>query len=178
MGMKNKITGILLAAAALTLSSNAFAGQTYVDKSGYAVSGYDVVAFFDMDQATIGEAQPAPVAGIEYIFAEYNGAKYAFSTMENRARFMKNPAKFAPQFDGHCSYAVTRNIKQPGNPAYWRIVDGKLYFTKKASSYAMWQQSFFYYITAADDTWADTEYYLASKEAVPGLAPNLAPNEG
>ena len=54
-------------AIALTLLAGsafpALAGDQYVDSSGYAVSGYDVVAYFDLDQNPIGSAQPAAVRG-------------------------------------------------------------------------------------------------------------------
>ena len=54
---------LLSTVAALTMATSAFAGEQYVDPTGYAVSGYDVVAYFDLDQVPVGQAQPAAVAG-------------------------------------------------------------------------------------------------------------------
>lgn len=41
----------------------AFAGEQYVDGSGYAVSGFDVVAYFNKSEAAAGNAPPAPTPG-------------------------------------------------------------------------------------------------------------------
>lgn len=38
----------------------AFAGPQYVDQTGFAVSGHDVVAYFDLPQAEVGQAHPPP----------------------------------------------------------------------------------------------------------------------
>ena len=39
--------------------------------SGFAVSGYDVVAFFDKAQAPVGQSQPAPTPGKAAITATH-----------------------------------------------------------------------------------------------------------
>lgn len=108
-------------------SSFAFAGDQYVDESGYAVSGYDVVAYHGLEQVDIGQKQAEAIPGLKEITAEYNGAKWAFSTEENKAMFVANPEKFAPQYDGHCAYGISQGGKVPANPNLWRIVDEKLY---------------------------------------------------
>ena len=48
---------IAAAATALTFAGQAFAGDQYVDETGFAVSGYDVVAYFNLPQNPVGEAQ-------------------------------------------------------------------------------------------------------------------------
>ena len=48
---------LALALSALTLGA-AQAGAQYVDESGYAVSGYDPVAFFELKQNPVGQKQP------------------------------------------------------------------------------------------------------------------------
>ena len=114
-------------ATVLTLATTAFAGPQYIDRTGYAASGYDVVAYFDLDQTPVGMDQPAAIPGRADITADYNGATFAFSTEANRDRFLANPAAFAPQYDGHCAYGVAQGSKVPANPNLWRVVDGKLY---------------------------------------------------
>lgn len=108
-------------------SSLAYAGDQYVDESGYAVSGYDVVAYHGLDQVEIGERQLEAIPGQKAITTEYNGAKWAFSTEENKELFVANPEKYAPQFDGHCAYGISQGGKVPANPNLWRIIDDKLY---------------------------------------------------
>ncbi|OZA17659.1 MAG: hypothetical protein B7Y02_02300, partial [Rhodobacterales bacterium 17-64-5] len=118
-------------ALALVLSfgfvGSVLAGEQYVDATGFAVSGYDVVSYFDLPQSPVGEPQQSPLPGVASITAEYNGAVFAFATEENRDRFMADPESFAPQYDGHCAYGVAKGGKVPANPTLWRIIDGKLY---------------------------------------------------
>lgn len=44
-------------------STASFAGDQYVDGIGYAVSGYDVVAYFDLARSTVGTSQPEGIPG-------------------------------------------------------------------------------------------------------------------
>ena len=92
------------------------AGDQYVDGTGFAASGYDVVAYFDLPQSNVGQAQSKAVPGRVNLTADYNGAKFAFSSAANLGRFLANPARYAPQFDGHCAYGVAQGNKVPGNP--------------------------------------------------------------
>lgn len=82
---------VLAAAAVMTLGMPAFAGPQYVDATGYAVSGYDVVAYRSLEQAPVGYEQPAGVPGRADITTEYNGATFAFASEENLAKFLENP---------------------------------------------------------------------------------------
>ena len=41
----------------------ALAGDQYVDKTGFAVSGYDVVSYFDLPQSKVGQPQQSPLPG-------------------------------------------------------------------------------------------------------------------
>lgn len=86
-----KMTTLALAFSAGMIGS-AFAGEQYVDGTGFAASGYDVVSYFDLPQSEIGQAQQSPLEGMTAITADYNGATFAFATEENRARFLADPA--------------------------------------------------------------------------------------
>ena len=56
--MMNRFTITLAAAAAaLSFSTAAFAGEQFVDETGFAVSGYDVVAYFSLPQSAIGQTR-------------------------------------------------------------------------------------------------------------------------
>lgn len=100
--MKRTIAAVVLAGGLAALTSTpGLAGPQYVDGSGYAVSGYDVVAYFDTTQAPPGELQPAPTPGRADITADWNGATWAFASEENRDRFLAGPAAYAPAYDGH-----------------------------------------------------------------------------
>ena len=110
---------IAAAATALSFAGAAFAGDQYVDSTGFAASGYDVVAYFDLPQVEVGQSQAAAVPGNKEITAEYNGATFAFSTEENRDKFAANPEQFAPQYDGHCAYGVSQGGKVPAMIRCW-----------------------------------------------------------
>lgn len=127
---------ILLAFAPFT--GPAIAGEQYVDQTGFAVSGCDPVAYFSLKQSQIGAPQPRAVPGRADITAKYNGATFAFSSTENRDKFLANPAKYVPQFDGHCAYGVAKGGKAPGNPHLWRIIDGKLYLNFNPQVVSFW----------------------------------------
>lgn len=124
----------------LFLSAGAFAGEQYVDGTGFAASGYDVVAYHSLEQAPVGSAQPKAVAGSAAYTAEYNGAKWAFSSAENRDKFVANPAKYAPAYDGHCAFGVAKGGKVPANPHLWRIKDGTLYLNITKAVVGFWEE--------------------------------------
>ena len=85
------------------------AGPQYVDGTGYAASGYDVAAYRSLGQQPVGESQPKAIPGQAAITAEWNGATWAFSTRENRDRFLSEPDYYAPAYDGHCAYGASLN---------------------------------------------------------------------
>ena len=150
-------------------SGPAAAGEQFVDSSGYAVSGYDVVAYRGLAQSEIGQSQPAAVPGKAAITAEYNGAVFAFSSEENRAEFVANPAYYAPQYDGHCAYGVSRGGKVPGNPHLWRIVDDKLYLNITENVAGFWQQDIPGNISLAETNWSGIEPDPASDNPIPNF---------
>jgi len=159
----------LLAASAVALASatSAFAGEQFVDTTGYAVSGYDVVAYFGLTQNPVGQSQPAAVAGKTSITADYNGAKFAFSSEANRDTFLADPAKYAPQYDGHCAYGVAKGGKVPGNPNLWRIVDGKLYLNITKNVVTFWEEDIPGNLTKSENNWASLEPQPATNNKIP-----------
>ena len=145
----------------------AFAGEQYIDGTGFAVSGYDVVAYRNLPQTSVGVAQPQGVPGLASITADYNGATFAFSTLENRDTFLSDPAHFAPQYDGHCAYGVSRGGKVPGNPNLWRIVDDKLYLNITKVVVGFWEEDIPGNISTAEDNWVGIEPSAASTNVIP-----------
>ncbi|MEL6203980.1 MAG: YHS domain-containing (seleno)protein [Pseudomonadota bacterium] len=155
------------AIAAALMSTSAFAGDQFIDNTGFAVSGYDVVAYWGLEQAAVGEAQPEGVPGRADITAEYNGSTWAFSTEENRELFLANPAQYAPQYDGHCAYGVSKGGKVPGNPNLWRIVDDKLYLNITDVVVGFWEEDIPGNIDLAQNNWVDIEPTPASTNPIP-----------
>lgn len=160
-----------LAAALAALTSPAMAGDQYVDATGFAVSGYDVVSYFDLPQAAIGEPQQSPLPGLSTITAEHNGAQFAFATEANRDRFLADPARFAPQYDGHCAYGVAQGGKVPGNPTLWRIVDDRLYLNITRNVVGFWEADIPGNLQTSEVNWVTLEPQAASGMAIPQFTP-------
>lgn len=158
---------IAAAATAISFVGAAFAGDQYVDDTGFAASGYDVVAYFGLAQNPVGTSQPAGVPGDAAITADYNGATFAFSSVENKAAFEADPAKFAPQYDGHCAYGVAKGGKVPGNPNLWRVVDDKLYLNITKNVVGFWEEDIPGNLTLAQDNWTSLEPAAASDRPIP-----------
>lgn len=167
--MKTDILKIL--SVLVILASPALAGEQYVDGTGFAVSGYDVVAYRTLAQGTVGGDQPAPVPGRAGITARWNGATFAFATPENRAAFLADPERYAPQFDGHCAYGVAKGGKVPGNPALWRIVDDRLYLNITRTVARFWEEDIPGNISRAEGNWPAIETVQASDSAIPDFTP-------
>ncbi|MEQ8964353.1 MAG: YHS domain-containing (seleno)protein [Azospirillaceae bacterium] len=169
------LAGLLLAGTAI---GTAEAGEQYVDTTGFAVSGYDVVSYFDLGQNPVGERQPAPLPGKASITAEHNGATWAFATEENRERFLADPARYVPEYDGHCAYGVALEGKVPGNPLLWRIVDGELYLNVSQTVVGFWEEDIPGFIDKAETNWSGLEPDPANANPIPEFDPSAAPVGG
>ncbi len=171
------IPKIFLAATAIVavLAGPALAGPQYVNESGFANAGFDVVAYFDMPQSPIGQPQPPAVAGTKAFTATYNGATFAFASAENLARFQADPSRYVPQYDGHCAYGVVKGGKVPGNPNLWRIVDGKLYLNITENVVTFWEEDIPGHLTTSETNWPGLEAAPASDMAIPKFKVTAAP---
>jgi YHS domain-containing protein len=167
---------ILSTAFAVALSASAFAGPQYIDSSKFAVSGFDTVSYFDLQQSAVGAPQASPLPGKASITTEFNGVTFAFANEENKKRFLADPAKFAPQYDGHCAFGVAKGGKVPGNPKLWRIVDGKLYLNIKDTVVSQWEEDIPGNITASEKNWKNLEKKAASTAVIPGFT-SMAPEQ-
>lgn len=142
---------ILLVALCLLFSiatGQAFAGADSkhfnLDGDGYAIERYDPVAYF-----TDGKAVPGDSA----FTAEYDGAKYAFASEEHRQMFLGEPARYVPQYGGHCAYGAAYGTKSSIDPEIWDIVDGRLFFLINPGTMTVWQKRKSDYIRSADQAW-------------------------
>ncbi|MEM7619543.1 MAG: YHS domain-containing (seleno)protein [Pseudomonadota bacterium] len=165
----------------VVFATPSFAGGQYVDKTGFAISGYDVTSYWGLKQNPVGQAQPAPLPGKKSITADYNGAKWAFASEANRDKFLKDPAKYTPLYDGHCAYGASvgnsnTGGKVPANPKLWRIIDGKLYLNITETVVGFWERDIPGHIKQADKNWgAGLETKPASSGPVPLFKTDKAP---
>lgn len=130
----------------LLFSPLTFAADIYTGLLGNkAVSGYDTVSFFD------GE----PVKGKSEFKTEYQGADWLFTSQENLDKFLADPEKYAPQYGGHCAWAIAeKDDLAPGDPEYWAIVDNKLYLNYNGSVQKNWEKDIPGFINLGDKNWA------------------------
>jgi len=127
-------------------SSPLYAGEgpTYVDKKGYAIKGYDSVAYF---------TEQAPVKGDKAISYEWNHGVWLFSSTANRDLFKEAPEKYAPQYGGYCAYGVAKGSFAKIDPKQWTILDGKLYLNYNKRINKRWVKKQDEYIETGDKNW-------------------------
>lgn len=80
--------------------------------------GVDPVAFIELGNRIEGSAVHT---------ATHDGVAYYFSSEKNLETFKANPAQYAPQNGGFCTFGVSVGKKFDGNPRYASVRDGKLY---------------------------------------------------
>ncbi len=114
------VTAVLLVCG-LWASAPARAG----DAPPLALQGYDVVAYFVDDEATIG------VPAHQRVWDE---RRYRFSSAAHEAAFAGEPERYLPQFAGFCATGISLGVHVVADPRLWKIVDGKLYVFASADA--------------------------------------------
>jgi hypothetical protein len=159
MNLRIKQSALVIAIVVLTLLA-ACSGSKLVENTGTSVSagvdplykfsgtlalrGYDPVAYF-----TEGKA----VEGSDQFAHEWKGAIWRFTSAANRDTFASGPEKYAPQYGGYCSWAVSHGYTAKGDPEAWKIVDDKLYLNYSQDVKAKWEKDVPGYISKGDENW-------------------------
>ena len=113
----------------------AMAKEAYwYDNNGYAADGADVVAYFGLSAGADG------VRGSDAHMVDWNGARWRFASAENLAAFTADPERYAPQFGGYCSYAVSKGYTAHGDRNAWTVHGGKLYLNYNNSVRSRWSK--------------------------------------
>lgn len=87
--------------------------------AGLGAKGYDVVAYF---------TDKAAVQGSDQFTVPYGGVTWQFATAEHRDMFKADPAKYAPQYGGFCSWGVAQGKLFDVDPVNgWTVSKNKLY---------------------------------------------------
>lgn len=111
---------------------------------GTAVGGYDAVAYH-----TEGSALP----GSEAITTSHDGATWRFVSEANRDAFIADPDAYAPEYGGHCAWAMAQGYLAQGDPEIWRIIDGRLFLNATQGVNRRWLRDLDGFITQADQNW-------------------------
>lgn len=133
----------LFVAAALTMPPAAFAEKVNVSR-GLALHGYDAVAYFVEGRAVKGRAE---------FTVDDGGVTYRFASGANRDVFLKDRAKYRPQYGGFCAYGVSQGYTVDIDPEAFAIVDGKLYLNYSKRVQRSWDRDRAGYIRKADAEW-------------------------
>ncbi len=139
-----RIAVVALIVGALSLAAKSPVDPVNKNGQGVAIKGYDPVAYF---------REGKPVKGISQYAHPFQGATFWFSSAENRDLFTQSPDKYAPQYGGYCSWAVSQGYTADIDPEAWRIVDGKLYLNYSKSVQQRWEQNIPQRIQDADRNW-------------------------
>ena len=107
--------------------------------------GNDPVAYF---------TQGKPVPGSLAIKADHDGVTYRFASEANKALFVANPARYAPQYAGFCASGAPYALKAFIGADTFAIVDDKLYLYGGGGSRRGWMLDYAENIKAGDMYWA------------------------
>lgn len=135
----------LLTLLVINTSAAYSAGGVNKDENGIAIKGYDTVAYF-----TEGRA----VQGSDKYSYKWEDAVWHFSTSQNRELFAENPAKYVPQFGGHCANGMSSGVVAGADPEQWTIVDGKLYLKYHRKARDDWRMNKTELIAKAEANWS------------------------
>ena len=134
-----------IAAPAAMADGGVFVG---VEGSNIAVSGYDTVSYF--------QGNGTPVQGNARFKVKHGGAVFHFSSQANADLFKQNPDRYAPQYGGHCAWAMSRGSLAPGDPTLYKIHDGKLYLNFNRNVQSTWLGDIDGFIAKSDPAWTKT----------------------
>lgn len=112
--------------------------------SALMLKGHDPVAYFTVGRHTLGRPD---------IKADHQGVTYRFASAENRAAFLRDPAKYAPQYNGFCANGIVYAVPAGGDPDAWEIINGKLYIFGGPNSKKYFVAERDKNITLADGYW-------------------------
>ena len=120
--------------------------------TGFAIGGYDPVAYFAEGRAVEGQS------GIE---AAWGGAIWRFVNRGNRDAFLDAADIYAPRFGGYCARRAAIGVAAEGDPRVFAIWGGRLYFFHTESDRALWRRAPDPHIGAAQKNWPRLEQMLA-----------------
>jgi hypothetical protein len=144
---RREFLGILLGTSLLALPTPS-AGAPPSGRR-IALRGYDPVAYF---------TDAHPQRGSDEFWYAFDDAIYLFRDADHRARFMADPEKYAPQYDGYCAGGVSKGYKTEPDPEAWAILNGKLFLFELKERVPTFKEDTSF-IQRADANW-------------PGLKPN------
>ena len=111
-----------------------------------AIYGYDPVAYFRENE---------PVKGSDDFVHQWRGADWYFVSEDNKSLFESDPEKWAPQYGGHCAYAMSKGRFVGVDEEAFTIHNDKLYLNYSKSVREDWLKDKDGFIVKADKHYAE-----------------------
>ena len=143
--MLRKSIPFILVMAGFLFSLEAKSNDKVFNTHGVAIRGFDTVAYFTQQQATLGSPD---------ITYDWKESTWQFGSEANRDLFVQAPERYAPQYGGYCAYAMAKGSLAPSNAFAWSIIDDKLYLNFSTLVRSIWRPNAESYIRSADKIWS------------------------
>lgn len=114
------------------------------EANGYAIGGYDPVAYFTRRKAVVGSDE------VQY---DHKDIYWKFENVGNREAFKSYPQIYSPQFAGYDPFALAKGRTIRGLPTLWDIYQNKLYFFHNIIHRRLWVDDKDKIIRQAHDAW-------------------------
>lgn len=93
------------------------------------------------------------VEGKESITSVHEGVTYRFVDEATKAKFEAAPATYLPQYNGHCAYGMSLGKKFDGDPAIFKVIDGRLFLNLNKDVAKLFAKDTESQIVKADENW-------------------------
>lgn len=114
--------------------------------TGYAIGGYDPLAYY-----THGE----PRTGEDAFELSWGGAVWRFTSSGNMDAFKRHPSVYAPRYAGYDPYVIARGKTTPGQPTIWvRDGDG-IFLFHNAANRQLWLEDRDALLELAERKWSE-----------------------
>lgn len=135
-------SGFIFAGAAAAVPGST--STVNVDVHGVGLGGFDPVAYFDTGK---------PTRGMPALQTSYGGATYYFASGPHRDAFLRDPAKYVPEFGGYCVVGASFGEKVDTDPETGKVVNGKLYLNNSQRALQIFDKDQAGTIAKADANW-------------------------
>ena len=115
-----------------------------VEGKDIAIQGLDPVAYFTLGEPRPGRAEHAVV---------HSGARWLFSSADNKQRFEADPVRYIPAYGGHCAFGTAQGYLVDIDPRAFTIVNDRLYLNYDLNVRETWLANTSEYNRRADQNW-------------------------
>ncbi|MDT0596339.1 YHS domain-containing (seleno)protein [Glaciecola petra] len=129
---------ILLVSSTVAFANAPVETGTFNNK---AIYGYDTVAYWTDNKAR---------KGIDEFVYTWRGAQWHFVSAENKALFVADPEKYAPQYGGYCAFGMANDKLVSIDEDAFQIYKGKLYLNYSKRVAERFNEDLDYFIAEAD----------------------------